>query len=129
MPAGPGGERPIPLTLRLFGPFVAEVDGIPLLPFRTRKGQWLLALLTLRHGAEVDRDWLAGVLWPESSQSMALANVRGRLADLRRVLGSQGFRLRSPALPQPLRGPHQRRGGPARFDAAIRRGDEPTATP
>jgi non-specific serine/threonine protein kinase len=77
----------------LFGPFEAWVESAPLPPFRTRKGQWLLALLAIRHGAAVDRDWLAGTLWPESSQSAALANLRRSLTDLRQRLGSQAARL------------------------------------
>ena len=43
------------LDIRLFGSFDVRVEGRPLRPLRTRKGQWLLALLALRHGREVDR--------------------------------------------------------------------------
>src|SRR6266498_165894 len=51
-----------PLTLRLFGPFEAHRDGAPLPRLRSRKGLWLLALLALRQGSEVERDWLAATL-------------------------------------------------------------------
>ena len=44
-----------PLALRLFGPFEVHVNGGPLPRLRSRKGQWLLALLALRHGAPVDK--------------------------------------------------------------------------
>ena len=67
------------LTLRLFGPFEASVGETPLPRLRTRKGQWLLALLALRPGVEVERAWLAGVLWPDSSGAAALGNLRSVL--------------------------------------------------
>src|SRR5206468_9937784 len=47
-----------PLAIGLFGPFSVRRQGDPLPPLRTRKGQWLLALLTLRHEGDVDRAWL-----------------------------------------------------------------------
>src|SRR5438876_870693 len=80
-----GSDRP--LVIRLFGSFEAHVHGRPLPRLRTRKGQWLLALLVLRPGEELERDWLAGCLWPESPQARALANLRSSLQDLRRALG------------------------------------------
>lgn len=84
-----------PLKISLFGPFEVRVNGAPLPRLRTRKGQWLLALLTLRHGREVSRDWLAGLLWPDSPNAQALANLRMSLADLRQALGVEVARLRS----------------------------------
>jgi predicted ATPase/class 3 adenylate cyclase/Tfp pilus assembly protein PilF len=53
-------------------------------------------LLILRQGAEVDRSWLAGTLWPDSSDPQAMANLRISLTDLRRALEPQSGRLRSP---------------------------------
>src|SRR5437667_195674 len=61
-----------PLAIRLFGPFEAQLHGAPLRPLRTRKVQWLLALLILRHPGEVERSWLAGLLWPNALPSQAL---------------------------------------------------------
>ena len=43
------------LEIRLFGAFTATVGGAPLPALRTRKGQWLLALLALFLGAAVER--------------------------------------------------------------------------
>jgi predicted ATPase/DNA-binding SARP family transcriptional activator/Tfp pilus assembly protein PilF len=83
------------LTLTLFGPMQARVQGQLLPPMRSRKGLWLLALLTLRHDRPVEREWLAGTLWPEMDQSQSNANLRGVLSDLRRALGSQHPRLMS----------------------------------
>jgi len=70
-------------------------DGAPLPPLRTRKGLWLLALLALRAERQVERTWLAGTLWPESTESDAYANLRRSLYDLRRALGPQAYRLHS----------------------------------
>src|SRR5215217_5737682 len=70
-------------SLRLFGPLDVRLSGEPLPRLRSRKGQWLLALLALRHGAEVSRSWLAGLLWPDSSESQALTSLRNSLMDLR----------------------------------------------
>jgi hypothetical protein len=62
--AAPAGGAEPPLTIRLFGPFEVHVDGHPLPRLRYRKSQSVLALLALRQGAEVERDWLAGLLLP-----------------------------------------------------------------
>jgi predicted ATPase/DNA-binding SARP family transcriptional activator len=86
------------LTLRLFGSFEALLDGQPMPRLRSRKGEWLLALLALRAGRAVERDWLAGVLWPESTKSQGLALLRRTLTDLRRALGPEAARLCSPTL-------------------------------
>src|SRR5438270_3916182 len=89
-------ESAVPLALHLFGPFEVRLHGQPLPRLRSRKGQWLLALLTLRHGGEVDRSWLAGTLWPDSPEAAALASLRSCLKDLRRALGAEAARLHSP---------------------------------
>lgn len=83
----------VPLAVRLLGPFDVQVEGKPMRRLATRKRQWLLALLTLRNGRELQRGWLAGTLWPESTESQALANLRQSLAELRRVLGSHANRV------------------------------------
>src|SRR5437879_2191416 len=85
-----------PLEIRLFGPPVFLLHGEVLPYTRNRKGHWLLALLTLRGGRAVERDWLAATLWPESSVRHARASLRVCLADLRRALGSEAWRLHSP---------------------------------
>src|SRR5258706_10451828 len=88
----------LPLTLRLFGPFEALVNGSPISQLRSRKTEWLLALLALRCGRRVDRSWLAGTLWPDSAQQTAFGNLRTTLNDLRRALGPQSVRLRAPTI-------------------------------
>jgi predicted ATPase/DNA-binding SARP family transcriptional activator len=118
-----GGCEAPPLAISLFGPLEACCRGIPLPRLRTRKGYALLALLAVRHGGPVERSWLAGTLWPESSEAQALANLRNSLKDLRRALGEEAGRLGSLA-PRALR---LELGGAAvdvlAFDEAVARGD------
>ena len=83
------------LQIRLFGGFDAYRGGTPLPRARTRKEVWLLALLTFRPGQSVDRSWLAGTLWPDTTEERALAYLRSSLYDLRRVLGPDAHRLYS----------------------------------
>jgi non-specific serine/threonine protein kinase len=107
------------LKLGLLGPFQLA----PLAERCSRKGEWLLALLVLRRGREADRALLAGMLWPDTSEPQALYNLRRELTRLRRALGDEGERLRSPS-------PHTLTldtGGAeidvVDFDDAIARGD------
>src|SRR5947208_12676743 len=113
-------------SLRLFGPLDVRLSGEPLPRLRSRKGQWLLALLALRHDAEVSRSWLAGLLWPDSPEAQALAGLRNSLMDLRRAMGPEGDRLESPS-PSTLR--FRLEGAEAdvvAFDEALSRGDAPS---
>ena len=88
-----------PIQVRLFGPPEFRVNGAPLPRLKTRKGLHVLALLTLRHGREVARDWIAGTLWPETDERLALTYLRQSLTDLRRALGpSAAGRLVSPSI-------------------------------
>ena len=89
-------EEPNPaLHLRLFGPIEARLGEDPLPPLRSRKGLWLLALLALRGGRSVDRDWLAGTLWPLCDELHARRSLRQTLHDLRLALGAESWRLAS----------------------------------
>lgn len=90
-----------PLDIRLFGPLEIRIQDRPLPKLRTRKGYWLLALLVLRHGRPVERDWIAGTLWPDSDQSQAYASLRRALTDLRQAIGADAMRLCAPT-PQTL---------------------------
>ena len=91
---------------------------------RTRSVEWLRALLVLRSGRAVSRSWLAGMLWPESTEDQALHNLRRDLMDLRRALGSESSRIISPTkstLALDLTGAFS---DVAEFDAAIDKGNE-----
>src|SRR5688500_3680361 len=81
-----------PLGARLLGPFELRVNGRPLPRLRFRKSQAVLALLALRQGCEVERDWLAGLLWPDSRPAAALHSLRNCLTDLRHALGPEASR-------------------------------------
>ncbi len=85
-----------PLEIQLFGGFEARVDGRPLPPLRSRREQWLLALLVLRQGRDTSRDWLAASLWPDNDMEQALFYLRKSLSNLRKALGEAAYRLLSP---------------------------------
>jgi predicted ATPase/DNA-binding SARP family transcriptional activator len=86
-----------PLALTLLGPFSLRVRGHPAPRFRSRRSEWVLALLALKHVRAVDRSWLAGTLWPEDSEEQSATNLRQILTDLRRGLGEEASRLLSPS--------------------------------
>lgn len=93
----PNTEYRIPNTafvLNLFGTFEARVDGQALPPLRTVKGKYLLALLALRAGQDVSRQWLAQTLWPDSETPSD--SLRQSLSDLRQKMGTQAVRLEAP---------------------------------
>ena len=90
-------SKSTPLTIQLFGSIQVLVHGRLLPPLRSRKALWLLALLSLRHGQPVEREWLAGTLWPDTDPSRAATNLRANLSELRRALGDQNKRLHSPS--------------------------------
>src|SRR5689334_12425846 len=109
-----------------------RLNGAPLPRLRSCKGQWLLALLALKHDAAVERSWLAGTLWPDTSESRAFASLRKSLTDLRRALGPEAPRLCSPT-PRTLCLEMAGAGYPpsgwidvVAFDTAIARGDPPS---
>jgi predicted ATPase/DNA-binding SARP family transcriptional activator/uncharacterized protein HemY len=114
---------PAPLQIQCFGPFAVRVHGQPLASLRSRKGEWLLALLVLRAGQKIEREWLAGTLWPDSRELQALANLRTSLKDLRQALGAEAWRVRAPTtrtLSLDLTGAEV---DVLAFDAAVARGD------
>ena len=86
-----------PLTITLFGPMQVRIHDRPLPHLRSRKALWLLALLALRHGLPVEREWLAGTLWPDTDQSQASTYLSVILSELRRALGDQSAHLQSPS--------------------------------
>lgn len=117
-------SHPMPLKICLFGSFEASLQGNPLPRPRAQAGQWLLALLILRQGRPVERAWLAALFWPDSSHEQALFNLRRNLTDVRRVLGSEAYRLEAPT-PRTLQ--FNLDGAECdviTFDAAIKRNDK-----
>ena len=84
------------IELRLFGICDIRIDGQPLPRMPYRKDLWLLALLALHQGGECPRDWLAVTLWPDADESLALYYLRRSLTHVRRALGPEMWRLRTP---------------------------------
>lgn len=74
------------LTLTLFGPFQATVDGAVLTDFATDKIRALLAYLAVAADKPHRREALATLLWPEYSDAIALRNLRQSLHRLRQTL-------------------------------------------
>jgi predicted ATPase/DNA-binding SARP family transcriptional activator len=109
------------LNLQLFGNMKVEVEGTPLPTPRLAKGFWLLAILALRGGKEVTRDWLASMLWPDSNTP--LATLRRTLTDLRRTLGPAASLLISPTRQTLRLDAHACRVDVLEFDAAVKRTD------
>src|SRR5437762_1867710 len=113
------------LSICLLGAFGLSLREQPPAPIRSRKGQWLLALLLLRHGQEAARDWLAATLWPDNDESQSLAYLRREIYLLKQALGEAGERLQSPT-PRTLR--FDLSGAfvdVLAFDAALKQGDTP----
>lgn len=84
------------IEIQLLGPFDVRLGAAALPPLRSRKGQHLLALLALRQPREVQREWLAANLWPESDLENAYYNLRRTLVGLRSVFGPARDCLQSP---------------------------------
>jgi len=122
-PSSRAFNSPFPLSLNLFGPMQVCLGPDPLPHLRSRKGLWLLAILALRGGRAVDRDWIAGTLWPECDEPHARRSLRQSLHDLRAALGSHAWRLDSDE-PRTL---HLDLSGVSvdalEFDTALGRGD------
>ena len=77
------------LSIRLLGPFEANLDGIPLARFHSDKVRALLAYLCVECQGDHRREKLAGLLWPDSPERTARSNLRNALANLRQVLGDR----------------------------------------
>lgn len=80
---------PRPLELRLFGPFQASAEGVPI-EFPTRHCGFVLAVLALSEGAHASRERLANLLWGTRGESQARASLRQTLYNLQRELGEAG---------------------------------------
>ncbi|MCW3054408.1 MAG: hypothetical protein JWN14_3578 [Chthonomonadales bacterium] len=90
-----------PLKIQLFGPFLAQRDGVPLPGLHLREGERLLAYLTLLAGEPVTSRELAQRFWPFEAQGTLVGqgdfpNVRQALRFLRQALGPDAFRLKRP---------------------------------
>jgi DNA-binding SARP family transcriptional activator len=75
------------LSIRLLGPFQADLGGQALTNLRSDKVRALLAYLVV----EVQRPWtrahLADLLWPNYPEEKAQSNLRNALWNIRSVIG------------------------------------------
>ena len=76
------------LSIRLFGPFEARLNGRPLTELRLRSGEPLLAFFVLNHDRALRAAWLAETFWPdaavvEGEMERALASLRQSVHHLR----------------------------------------------
>lgn len=77
------------LAVSLLGQFQATLDGTPLHNFESDKARALLAYLAVEADQPHRREALAGLLWPDSTESAARANLRRVLSNLRQVIGDR----------------------------------------
>jgi TolB-like protein/Tfp pilus assembly protein PilF len=74
------------LSLSLFGPFQASLDGRQI-KIGSRRSQAMLAMLALAPTSAIARDRLTATFWPDRAEEQARASLRQEIASLRRVLG------------------------------------------
>lgn len=84
--ADPGGW-----SLTLFGG-VALSLGDRTVTLRNRKSRAILGYVALNPSRRATREQLAGLLWSESSETLARASLRQALRGLRQVLAAEGIR-------------------------------------
>ena len=76
------------LEVRLLGQFRVTLDG-EVVEIASRPAQSLFAYLILHPGTEHRREKLAGLFWPDSSESNARNNLRQALWRVRKALGDE----------------------------------------
>jgi predicted ATPase/DNA-binding SARP family transcriptional activator len=85
------------LEIRLLGQFDVRLEGRPV-EIPSRPAQSLLAYLALTAGASHRREKLAGLLWPDTTESNARSNLRHALWRLRGAIEKNGQYLLADAL-------------------------------
>jgi WD40 repeat protein/DNA-binding SARP family transcriptional activator len=77
------------LRIHLLGSFLVTLDGEPVTTFEWDKVRALLAYLAVEADRSHSREKLAGLLWPETPEASARANLRRALSDLRSAIGDR----------------------------------------
>jgi DNA-binding SARP family transcriptional activator/predicted ATPase len=75
------------LSMYLLGPFQVTLDGGPVTSFKYDHVRALLAYLAVEADRPHRRERLAGLLWPEQPDPVALSNLRYALYHLRQAIG------------------------------------------
>lgn len=74
------------LYITLFQCFQAHLDQISITGFKSDKARALLSYLAVEKDIPHERTSLAGLLWPDLSEQVALRNLRSVLANLRTII-------------------------------------------
>jgi DNA-binding SARP family transcriptional activator/predicted ATPase len=77
------------LSLRLLGALQITLEGNPVTGFESAKERALLAYLAEESQQPHSREKLAGLLWPERTETAARNNLRRALSNLRRTIGDR----------------------------------------
>jgi DNA-binding SARP family transcriptional activator/predicted ATPase len=77
------------LSVRLLGTLQVTLDGSPVTDFKSDKERALLAFLAEESQQSHRREKLAGLLWPELTESAARNNLRRVLSNLRQTIGDR----------------------------------------
>jgi len=98
-------------TISLLGTMQFALDGSPLQGLESAKVRALLAYLVMESAQAHERERLAGLFWPEISESQARHSLSQALYNLRQALGQAGqtgdlTRQPGPLAPFLLIGPH-----------------------
>lgn len=80
------------LEVRLLGKFEVQVDRRPV-EIQLRAAQSLLAYLLLNAGTDQRREQLAGLIWPDMTDTKAKDNLRHTLWVIRKALGNRDYLL------------------------------------
>lgn len=77
------------LTLTFLGPFQVTLDGAAATGFESNKVRALLVYLAVEAARPHAREALADLLWPDSTDHLALSSLRSALANLRGAIGDR----------------------------------------
>ena len=77
------------LQINVLGPFEVRLGDEVTLAFESLKARALLVYLAVESGRPHSRETVASMLWPDRTDSAALANLRHTLASLRKTLGER----------------------------------------
>lgn len=80
----------VALRLSLLGRFQVQLPNQPITHFETDKVRALVAYLAVETNRAHRREALAGLLWPDRPDQVALTNLRHALSSLRKSIGDQG---------------------------------------
>lgn len=76
----------IDLEINLLGKLEVKLDGKSILDSISQKGLGILVYLATNNGKNIERDQLASIFWPDSSEEASRYNLRYNLWNLRKLL-------------------------------------------